>query len=246
MAAVLKSQTLLVDDHPLFRAGLALAIDREPDLQVAAEVGNSAEACDVLRRMPIDIAVIDVLMPKTNGISLATELLEVRHEVKILALSVLDEPVMIAAIGVRATMVRQDLTRRSLPDRRHLAWICRCQQFPRVTKQASRAAPGPSRSHSPWNTNAATAAVGNLARIRSAAASTAWLPVPAAASEAVAASVRASSGNDGSCPTTSCCAWPTEQVSLPVRRWRPPRRTPAARSVPPGCCGSRRHPPRCR
>jgi DNA-binding NarL/FixJ family response regulator len=98
MAAVLKSQTLLVDDHPLFRAGLALAIDREPDLQVAAEVGNSAEACDVLRRMPIDIAVIDVLMPKTNGISLATELLEVRHEVKILALSVLDEPVMIAAM----------------------------------------------------------------------------------------------------------------------------------------------------
>jgi DNA-binding NarL/FixJ family response regulator len=98
MAAVLKTQPLLVDDHPLFRAGLALAIDREPDLQVAAEVGNSAEACDVLRRMPIDIAVIDVLMPKTNGISLATELLEVRHEVKILALSVLDEPVMIAAM----------------------------------------------------------------------------------------------------------------------------------------------------
>src|SRR5690348_5919281 len=98
MAAVLKSQTLLVDDHPLFRAGLALAIDRELDLQVAAAVGNSAEACDVVRRMPIDSALIDVLMPKTNGIWLATELLEVRHEVKILALSVLDEPVMIAAM----------------------------------------------------------------------------------------------------------------------------------------------------
>ena len=98
MAAVLKSQTLLVDDHPLFRAGLALAIDREPDLQVAAEVGTPADAVDVLRRQQVDIAVVDVLMPKTNGISLATELLEVQRDLKILALSVLDEPVMIAAM----------------------------------------------------------------------------------------------------------------------------------------------------
>jgi len=98
MAAVLKSQTLLVDDHPLFRAGLALAIDREPDLQVAAEVGTPADAVDVLKRQQVDIAVIDVLMPKTNGISLATELLEVQRDLKILALSVLDEPVMIAAM----------------------------------------------------------------------------------------------------------------------------------------------------
>ena len=98
MAAVLKSQTLLVDEHPLFRAGLALAIDREPDLQVAAEVGTPADAVDVLKRQQVDIAVIDVLMPKTNGISLATELLEVQRDLKILALSVLDEPVMIAAM----------------------------------------------------------------------------------------------------------------------------------------------------
>jgi DNA-binding NarL/FixJ family response regulator len=98
MAAVLKSQTLLVDDHPLFRAGLALAIDREPDLQVAAEVGTPGDAVDVLRRQQVDIAVIDVLMPKTNGISLATELLEVQRDLKVLALSVLDEPVMIAAM----------------------------------------------------------------------------------------------------------------------------------------------------
>jgi DNA-binding NarL/FixJ family response regulator len=98
MAAVLKSQTLLVDDHPLFRAGLALAIDREPDLQVAAEVGTPADAVDVLKRQQVDIAVIDVLMPKTNGISLATELLEVQRDLKVLALSVLDEPVMIAAM----------------------------------------------------------------------------------------------------------------------------------------------------
>jgi DNA-binding NarL/FixJ family response regulator len=98
MAAVLKSQTLLVDDHPLFRAGLALAIDREPDLQVAAEVGTPPDAVDVLKRQQVDIAVVDVLMPKTNGISLATELLEVQRDLKVLALSVLDEPVMIAAM----------------------------------------------------------------------------------------------------------------------------------------------------
>ncbi|MBV8760980.1 MAG: response regulator transcription factor [Deltaproteobacteria bacterium] len=95
---MLKSQILVVDDHPLFRAGLALAIHREPDLEVVAEVGSAAEAVDIIRTQPVDLAILDVLMPRTNGVSLANDLFDLKPSLKILALSVLDEPAMISAM----------------------------------------------------------------------------------------------------------------------------------------------------
>lgn len=98
MAAVTRSQILLVDDHPLFRAGLALAIRTEPDLEVAAECGTAEEAVDRVRRQSFELGILDVLMPKTTGVSLATELIERQPEMRILALSVLDEPVMMSAM----------------------------------------------------------------------------------------------------------------------------------------------------
>jgi DNA-binding NarL/FixJ family response regulator len=98
MVAVIKSQTLLVDDHPLFRAGLAVSLSHEPDLQVVGEASSAREALELLNAAPVDIAVIDVLMPSSSGVSLAAQVLEARPQCKILALSVLDEPVMIATM----------------------------------------------------------------------------------------------------------------------------------------------------
>jgi two-component system nitrate/nitrite response regulator NarL len=98
MVAVLKSQILVVDDHPLFRAGLAVAIHSEPDLELTAEVGSADEALAVVRAQPVDLAILDVLLPKSNGVSVAAELRDLRPSLKVLALSVLDEPAMISAM----------------------------------------------------------------------------------------------------------------------------------------------------
>jgi DNA-binding NarL/FixJ family response regulator len=98
MADVLRSQILLVDDHPLFRAGLALALAREPDLQIAGEASTASEAIDIVRHVPIDVAVIDVLMPTTSGISLASQLSEIQPQLKCLGLSVLEEPSIIGSM----------------------------------------------------------------------------------------------------------------------------------------------------
>jgi DNA-binding NarL/FixJ family response regulator len=98
MVSVIKSQTLLVDDHPLFRAGLAVSLAHQPDLQVVAEAGSASEALAILGSQFIDIAVIDVLMPTSSGVSLATHMLEAKPRCKVLALSVLDEPAMIATM----------------------------------------------------------------------------------------------------------------------------------------------------
>jgi len=98
MVDVLRSQILLVDDHPLFRAGLAMALAVEPDLQVIGEASTAEEAVRCVREQLVDLAVTDVLMPTTTGISLASHLIEVNPHLKILGLSVLDEPTIIASM----------------------------------------------------------------------------------------------------------------------------------------------------
>jgi len=96
MVSVRKAAVGLVDDHPLFRQGLALALRREPDLEVIGEAGNAAEAIELAKRVELDVAVVDVLMPTTSGISLTSELFELQPRCRVLGLSVIDDPGLIA------------------------------------------------------------------------------------------------------------------------------------------------------
>jgi DNA-binding NarL/FixJ family response regulator len=90
----------LIDDHPLFRQGLAVALRGEPDLRVVGDAGTAAEALELARSGPLDLAVMDILMPGTSGISLTSELYELQPTCKVLALSVIDDP------GIVADMLR--------------------------------------------------------------------------------------------------------------------------------------------
>jgi DNA-binding NarL/FixJ family response regulator len=96
MASVRQAFITLVDDHPLFRQGLAAVIRREPDLNVIGEAENAEHALDLARRFELDVAVVDILMPGMSGISLTSELLKLQPRCKILGLSVIDEPGLIA------------------------------------------------------------------------------------------------------------------------------------------------------
>jgi DNA-binding NarL/FixJ family response regulator len=86
----------LVDDHPLFRRGLAVALQAEGGFDIAGEAGNAAEALELVGRVSVDVAIVDVLMPTVSGISLATQLHEQRPTCRVLGLSVIDEPGLIA------------------------------------------------------------------------------------------------------------------------------------------------------
>lgn len=91
-----KARLVVVDDHPLFRRGLVVAIDAEPDLQVIGEFATASEALELARDREIDLAVVDILMPTTSGISLTAELYDLRPQCRVLGLSVIDDPGLIA------------------------------------------------------------------------------------------------------------------------------------------------------
>jgi DNA-binding NarL/FixJ family response regulator len=86
----LKARILLADDHAVVRRGLRLVLDAEPDLQVVAEAGDGREALDIAASETVDLAVLDVSMPRLTGLQVARELSARRPELPTLILSMHD------------------------------------------------------------------------------------------------------------------------------------------------------------
>src|SRR5579871_5537730 len=83
----LKSKILLADDHTLVRRGLRLIIDAEPDLEVCAEATDGAEAVRLAADDEIDLAILDISMPRMTGLQAARELHRRRPQLPILILT---------------------------------------------------------------------------------------------------------------------------------------------------------------
>jgi DNA-binding NarL/FixJ family response regulator len=90
MTVPLKTRILLADDHTVVRNGLKLVLDAQPDLEVVAEAGDGAEAVERALQDDIDLAVLDVTMPRMTGLQAAAELSRRRPELRTLILSMHD------------------------------------------------------------------------------------------------------------------------------------------------------------
>jgi len=86
----LKTRVLLADDHPVVRRGLREVLDAEPDFQVIAEADDGASAVDRAVADDVDLAVLDVTMPRLTGLQAAAELARRRPELRVLMLSMHD------------------------------------------------------------------------------------------------------------------------------------------------------------
>jgi DNA-binding NarL/FixJ family response regulator len=84
------ARLLLADDHAMVRRGLRLILDAEPDLRVVAEAGDGAEALRLAREIDVDLAVLDVSMPRMTGLQATAELMTVRPNLRVLMLSMHD------------------------------------------------------------------------------------------------------------------------------------------------------------
>jgi DNA-binding NarL/FixJ family response regulator len=86
----LTTRILLADDHVVVRRGLRLVLDAEPDLRVVAEAGDGAEAVDRALRDDVDLAILDITMPRMSGLRAAHELSRRRPDLRVLILSMHD------------------------------------------------------------------------------------------------------------------------------------------------------------
>jgi DNA-binding NarL/FixJ family response regulator len=86
----LKTRILLADDHAVVRRGLRLVLESEPDLEVVAEVGDGAEAVERALEEDVDLAILDVTMPRMTCLHAASELHRRRPELRVLILSMHD------------------------------------------------------------------------------------------------------------------------------------------------------------
>jgi len=82
-----KIRILLVDDQPLTRAGLCALLEKEPDLHVVAEAADGEQAVVLAAEHEPDVVVMDVAMPKLNGIEATAAIRKQNPEVKVIGLS---------------------------------------------------------------------------------------------------------------------------------------------------------------
>jgi DNA-binding NarL/FixJ family response regulator len=90
MAIPLVTRILIADDHPIVRSGLRRVLDAQPDLRVVAEATDGAEAVEKALAEDVNLAILDVSMPRMTGIQAATELSRRAPEMRLLMLSMFD------------------------------------------------------------------------------------------------------------------------------------------------------------
>ncbi|MDO5077962.1 response regulator transcription factor [Corynebacterium sp.] len=78
----------LVDDQPLVRSGFAMLVNSQPDLEVVWQAGDGSE---VPNQPPVDVVLMDVQMPRVDGIAAAKALLESDADVRVIMLTTFDD-----------------------------------------------------------------------------------------------------------------------------------------------------------
>jgi DNA-binding NarL/FixJ family response regulator len=85
------ARILIVDDHPVFRFGVAALIAGHADLEICGEAENAPAALEAMRRLKPDIALVDISLSGTNGIELLKQMKAESPQLEILMVSMHDE-----------------------------------------------------------------------------------------------------------------------------------------------------------
>jgi two-component system response regulator DegU len=98
------TRILIAEDHPLFGQGLRRVLTLEPDLEVVAEVQDGEAAIEAARALKPDVVLMDINMPKVNGLQATQEIKATREDVAVIILTAYDdEEQMIFALRTGAS-----------------------------------------------------------------------------------------------------------------------------------------------
>ncbi len=102
---------LLADDHPIFRLGLRSLLSSQPNWDVCGEAGDGREAVTKCRQLKPDLLILDISMPKLNGVDAARQILKGNSSQKILILTDVDAEQVVRdclEAGIRGWVVKSE------------------------------------------------------------------------------------------------------------------------------------------
>ena len=112
-----KKRIMVVDDHPIVRQGLALLINREPDMVVCGEAEEAMGAMHVLSSARPDVLILDISLNETDGIDLLKMLRTTHPTLPVLILSMHDELIYAERAlraGANGYIMKQEATEKVL------------------------------------------------------------------------------------------------------------------------------------
>jgi DNA-binding NarL/FixJ family response regulator len=117
-------RVLLADDHSIVRRGLRSLIETQPDITVVAEAGDGLEALKLCEELRPDAIILDVAMPRLNGIDVAERVQKMQPPPRVIVLSMhADESYIIRALaaGARAYLLKDATDEDLIPALRAVA-----------------------------------------------------------------------------------------------------------------------------
>jgi len=81
-------KVLLVDDHRIFREGLRALLEEQPDVEVVGEAADGEQAVELARELRPQVVIMDIRMPKLDGIEATRRITAELPQVRVLALSI--------------------------------------------------------------------------------------------------------------------------------------------------------------
>ena len=87
----MKIRTIIVDDHRILRDGIKALLKEMPNVELIGEASNGEELLPMLKNCDVDLVLMDINMPKMNGIDASREALKICPNLKIIILSMHDD-----------------------------------------------------------------------------------------------------------------------------------------------------------